>query len=399
MSKVQLPFGMQDYLPDDCYNKTKAEDAMCGVFSSYGYKRVSTPTLEYCDLFTAGGMMSEKRLFKLTDTDGSLLAMRADVTMQICRMYVTSMTGVHRMYYALDSYEYLDDSNSARDREFAQTGVELIGDTGADGELEVLAMAADALAKSGLKNFTVEIGHVGYFDGLAEELGLDGAAASKLKKLINKKDMLGVELFFRESGLSDESKESILSLPSLFGGSETLDRAEKLCSGKKSKEAIDRLRYLLGKLDRMGLGKYFSIDLGMVSANEYYTGIVIKGMCADLGVSILDGGRYDSLCSRWDKPTKAIGFAIGTRRLLSALRNQGMREKAPEADIAYAVADCDDKIVRSAVEKLRRKNIVVQVFGDEETLINYCREKGISKAILFDGAPIELTIAAKGGKI
>ena len=47
MSKVQLPFGMQDYLPDDCYNKTKAEDAMCGVFSSYGYKRVSTPPAEY----------------------------------------------------------------------------------------------------------------------------------------------------------------------------------------------------------------------------------------------------------------------------------------------------------------------------------------------------------------
>ena len=138
---------------------------------------------EYADLFTSGSMMSEKRLFKLTDTDGSLLAMRADVTMQICRMYVTSMTGIQRMYYALDSYEYLDDSNSARDREFAQTGVELLGDTGAEGELEVLAMAADALSASGLKNFTVELGHVGYFDGLAEDLGLSEDAA-RMEKLL-----------------------------------------------------------------------------------------------------------------------------------------------------------------------------------------------------------------------
>lgn len=399
MSKVQLPFGMQDYLPDDCYNKTKAENAICGVYSSYGYKKVSTPALEYADLFTSGSMMSEKRLFKLTDTDGSLLALRADVTMQICRMYVTSMTGIQRMYYALDSYEYLDDSNSARDREFAQTGVELLGDTGAEGELEVLAMAADALSASGLKNFTVELGHVGYFDGLAEDLGLSAENAARLKRLINKKDMLGVELFFRDSGLSDDSRESILSLTSLFGGKEILDKAEKLCAGEKSAAAIERLRYLLSKLDSMGLGKYFSIDLGMVSANNYYTGIVMKGLCEDIGVSILDGGRYDQLCSRWGRPTRAIGFAIGTRRLLAALRNQGAREKAPKADIAYAVTNCDEKTVRDTIVKLRKKNIVVQVFGGEDALVDYCKSKGISRALLFDGAPIELTISEKGGKI
>lgn len=399
MSKVQLPFGMQDYLPDDCYNKVKTESAICNTFSSYGYKRVCTPTLEYADLFTSDGMMSEKRLFKLTDTDGSLLAMRTDVTMQICRMYVTSMSGVQRMYYASDSFEFLDDSNSARDREFAQTGVELIGDTGADGELEILTMAVDALKSSGLENFTVELGHVGYFDGFAEKLGLDTVSAAKLKKLINKKDMLGVELFFRDAGLSDESKESILSLPSLFGGKEILAKADELCSNDKSHAAIERIGYLIGKLEQMGLGKYFSIDLGMVSANDYYTGIVMKGLCDSVGVSILDGGRYDSLCSKWGKPAKAIGFAIGTRRLLSALKNVGKHEKAPKADIAYAVTDCDVKIVRTTVEKLRKKNTVVQIFGTEQDLVNYCKKKGISKAILFDGAPIELTISAKGGTI
>lgn len=390
---------MSDYLPDDCYNKAKAENSMCGVFASYGYKRVCTPALEYADLFTSNGLISEKRLFKLTDTDGSLLAMRTDVTMQICRMYVTSMSGVQRMYYALDSFEFLDDSNSARDREFAQTGVELFGDTGADGELEILAMAADALRSSGLEHFTIELGHVGYFDGLAETLGLSAENAAKLKKLINKKDMLGVELFFRESGLGDAEKESILSLPSLFGDKSILDKAEKICPNEKSLSAVRHLRFLLENLDQMGLGKYFSIDLGMVSPNDYYTGIVMKGLCDSIGVSVLDGGRYDSLCSKWGKPTKAIGFAIGTRRLLAALKNTGKREKAPKADIAYAVTSCDAKTVRNTVEKLRKKNIVVRVFGDEQELVEYCKKRGISRALLFDGAPIELTISAKGGTI
>ena len=399
MNKVQLPFGMQDYLPDDCYNKTKAEKAVCDTFASYGYKRVSTPTLEYADLFTADGAMNAKRLFKLTDSDGSLLALRADVTVQICRMYVTSMSGVQRMYYALDSYEYLSDSNSSRDREFAQTGVELLGDDSAEGELEILTMAADALKASGLKNFTVEIGHVGYFDGLAEQLGLTKEQTQELKTLINKKDMLGTELFFRDNGISDEGKESILSLPSLFGGAAVLSKARKLCSNAKSTRAIERLEYLLGKLDKAGLGKYFSIDLGMVSVNDYYTGLVIKGLSDCVGASILDGGRYDKLCDRMGKHTNAIGFAIGSKRLMHALKTQGEYEKAPKADIAFCVANCDDKLVRDTVSKLRKKNIVVQIFGGVEELTEYCNEKGIRRAILFDGDAIELTFSSKGDKI
>ena len=67
MSKVQLPFGMQDYLPDDCYNKELTERALSSVFSSYGYKKVCVPTLEYYDLFTADDSISGKKLFKLTD--------------------------------------------------------------------------------------------------------------------------------------------------------------------------------------------------------------------------------------------------------------------------------------------------------------------------------------------
>lgn len=399
MNKVQLPFGMQDYLPDDCYNKTKAEKAMCDTFASYGYKRVSTPTLEYADLFTAGGAINAKRLFKLTDSDGSLLALRADVTTQICRMYVTSMSGVQRMYYALDSYEYLSDTNSSRDREFAQTGVELLGDASADGELEILSMAADALKASGLKNFTVEIGHVGYFDGLAEQFGLTKKQTRELKTLINKKDMLGTELFFRDNGISDEGKESILSLPSLFGDASVLTKARKLCTNAKSENAIERLEYLLGKLEKAGLGKYFSIDLGMVSVNDYYTGLVMKGICDSIGASILDGGRYDKLCDGMGRSANAVGFAIGSKRLITALKNSGEYEKAPKADVAYAVIDCDEKTIRDTISKLRKRNIVVQIFGGAEDLTAYCEKKGIKRAILFDGAAIELTFASKGDKI
>lgn len=399
MNKVQLPFGMQDYLPDECYNKENAESKLCGVFSSYGYKRVGMPTLEYYDLFTADGAMSGNKLFKLTDTDGNLLALRADATIQICRMYVTNMSGVQRMYYSLDAFEYLRDSNSARDREFAQTGVELLGDSGIEGEVEMLTMAIDSLRAAGLENFKLELGHVGYFEGLAEEFGLDPECIATLKALINKKDMIGVELFFRDSDISEEHKAGMLGLPSLFGNVGVLDKAEALCGNGKSREAIARLRLLTERMDKIGLGGYVTIDLGLVSCNNYYTGLVFKGICGGVGSSILDGGRYDKLCDRMGRPTPAIGFAIGVRRLLAALKASGRWVKAPKADIAYAVIDCDDDIVRKTLVSLRKKNRVVRVFGDEKALIAYCTEKGVSRAVIFDGDAVELNLSGKGGAV
>lgn len=397
MNKVQLPFGMQDYLPEECYNKDLSERRMADVFSSYGYKKVSMPALEYCDLFTADGAMPENKLFKLTDTDGNLLALRADATIQVCRMYVTSMSGVQRMYYCLDSFEYLSDANSARDREFAQMGVELLGNSDLDGEAELLAMAVDALNAAGLKNFTIELGHVGYFEGLAEEFGISAENISKLKNLINKKDMLGVELLFNDLGISEENKDSILSLPLLFGEPSVLDKAKALCHNEKSLNAVERLKMLTNKLEKMGIGNYFSIDLGIVSSNNYYTGVVFKGICEGVGASILDGGRYDGLCNRIGKSTEAVGFAIGIKRLLTALKQNGVWKNAPNADIAFAVIDCDESLVRTTLTKLRKKNRVVQVFGDENDLIEYCKEKKVSRAILFDGDAVELTLSS-GGK-
>lgn len=392
MNKVQLPFGMKDYLPDECYNKQCAESEMGNVFSSYGYKRVAMPALEYCDLFTADGSIPVNKLFKLTDTDGSLLALRGDATIQVCRMYVTSMTGLQRMYYSLDSFEYLRDTNSSRDREFAQTGIELIGESGEDGEVEVLSMAVDALRAAGLENFKIELGHVGFFEGLAESVGLDPASAAELKSIINKKDMLGVELFFSDRGLGDDAKEGILSLPSLFGDASVLERAAGMCDNEKSRSAIARLSSLLGRLDSAGLGKYFSVDLGIVSCNDYYTGIVFKGICEGVGSSILDGGRYDNLCDRMGRHSDAVGFGIGMRRLLTALKAAGKWSKAPVADAAYAVIDCDGDVVRRTVSELRKTERVVQIFGGKDELIRYCASRGIKRALLFDGKPVALDL-------
>lgn len=51
MKRMTLPYGVQDYLPDECYHKNLAERRICDTFSSFGYERIETPALEYSDLY------------------------------------------------------------------------------------------------------------------------------------------------------------------------------------------------------------------------------------------------------------------------------------------------------------------------------------------------------------
>ena len=141
MKKFQLPYGVQDYLPQECYNKELVEKKLSEVFYKSGYERVETSALEYFDLFD--GILPPSainKMFKMTDSDGSLLVLRPDTTLQICRMAAGNLdTGeINRLYYCENSFEFLTDNSTARTREFAQVGVELLGNTGIDGDIEII---------------------------------------------------------------------------------------------------------------------------------------------------------------------------------------------------------------------------------------------------------------------
>ena len=173
---MTLPYGVQDYLPDECYHKNLAERRICNTFSSFGYERIETPALEYSDLYA--GVVPMERMFKLTDNDGGLLVLRPDTTLQVCRMAAKMrFSGVKKLYYTENSFEYLPNVYTSRTREFAQAGVELLGESGADGDVEVITLAIEAFLSTGLKDFLIEIGDVRFFKCIMRGCGLDEADA------------------------------------------------------------------------------------------------------------------------------------------------------------------------------------------------------------------------------
>lgn len=51
LRKVLLPEGVQDLLIDDCIYRRQIEDKFMENFKQSGYMEVSSPALEYYDLF------------------------------------------------------------------------------------------------------------------------------------------------------------------------------------------------------------------------------------------------------------------------------------------------------------------------------------------------------------
>ncbi|MCI8434857.1 MAG: ATP phosphoribosyltransferase regulatory subunit [Clostridia bacterium] len=391
--KKTLPYGVQDYLPDECYNKQNVEARIGATFSACGYDRVETPTFEYYDMY-ADVLASSDRMFKLTDNDGSLLVLRPDITLQICRIAAKMRPGVKRLYYKANSYEYLPNIHSARTREFAQTGVELLGETGIEGNVEIVKLAIESLLAAGLDDFLIEIGDVRYFKCLMAECGLVKEDAETLKELVNRKDSLGIELFLQRTNMAAHFKEQFLLLPALFGDCSVLETASRGC-GASCKKVLDELGVICDHLTADGYGRYISIDLGLLQGLEYYSGLVIRGLSGKMGQSILDGGRYDDIGGRFRSGMHAVGFAIGVKRLLVALDAEKKLKALPPC--RYAFADCGDarSVLMQKVNALRKQGarVVDSFCRDRADLERFCRENGIGIGLLVaGGAVVEIAI-------
>lgn len=129
-------------------------------------------------------------MYKLSDDKGRLLVMRPDSTMPIARLAGARLQQAPlpiRLYYAQDVFHLNHGMTGHNDQEF-QAGIELIGTGGQRADLEVLALAADALAESGCGDFRLEIGHVGFFHALVKELGVGEEEQDEIRSLVETKN-------------------------------------------------------------------------------------------------------------------------------------------------------------------------------------------------------------------
>ncbi len=348
MAYSRLPAGVQDVLPRECSILSGLKLRLAKKFSLAGFSPVLTAGLEYYDTFSgSGNALPEERMFKMTDTDGRLLVLRPDTTLSIARIAATKLGAERaRLSYFADKYD-LENGGGLSSREIYQAGVECLGEEGAFSDAQCIAFAIECLKEAGLKDFIIDIGHVGYFKGLLEESGLTPQEAEGVRACINRKDTMNAERLLKKADVKDDALNNILALPALFGSAEVLKEAERLTKNACARQAVKNLMEIDRLLAAMGYEGYVSYDLGMIKSLSYYSGIVFSGLVKDLGAPVLSGGRYDNLADAFGRHMPAVGFALGLKRILVALERQGALPEEKKPLVLVAEEGCEAEAYRT----------------------------------------------------
>lgn len=360
---LHTPEGVRDIYNGECAQKLHIQDCIHNVINKYGYSDIQTPSFEFFDIFNKErGSVASNYMFKLFDREGNTLVLRPDMTPSIARCaakYFENDLDPIRLCYAGNTF--VNNSRyQGRLKEVTQVGCELINDNSITADVEMVATLVESILSTGLTEFQVEIGHVGFFKGLVEEAGLDEESALELRQVIRDKNI------FRVGELIEEGNDSFYMLPQLFGGVEILDKAKTITQNETALNAIKHLEEVFELLKVYGFDKYVTVDLGMLSELDYYTGIIFQGYTYDVGEPIAGGGRYDKLIGQFGNDKASIGFCITIDILHQALKRQGIEiETGSKA-----------KLLVCKVDKLQ----------DGIRLASYFRNKGI-KAVLVTNTP------------
>jgi len=347
------PDGTKDMLFAECEKRGSFIGALRELFKSRGFREVSTPVLEYYDVFeTAKGYFPQESIYKLVDHSGRILVLRPDCTIPIARLIASRLKNHSdplRIFYDQKIYRHAD-GNTAVSGEISQMGVEYIGANLAICDVEIMELAARSLSAVCGNDYQLELCHIGYFNALVNSLDADASVREQIRELVEHKNFPALDMLL-EKFEGSPAQKALKKLPALFGSVSVLDEARALFSNEEADKALDYLANIYNSLSALGLQEHLTIDLGLVNQADYYTGIIFRGYTAGLGEPVLSGGRYDGLIREFGEDRPATGFGINID-LLCEKAGIGAEIKAPSA----AVVVDDNSDAKTAFELLNMLN-------------------------------------------
>ena len=339
-TRFQIPEGMQDTLMGECVRKRCVEQQLRTLFSLSGFAEIETPILEYYRTFDDEVYgFDDHHVWKTFDRQGRVLAVRPDSTIPAVRIAASRLKNEPlplRLCY-IQSVAAFPQDGSASLCESTQAGVELMGEKSALADAEVIALAIRSLQEAGLKEFQIDLGQVAFFKGFMQEAGLTPEQTETFRRHVEEKNMLAMQFYLKECAVPGEVFKRLMKLPQLYGDEAVLGEAEAITSNSLCRAAITNLKQILAALDDYGCREYVTIDLGMVHAVNYYSGMIFRGITGHLGQPLLSGGRYDGLPARYGRAMPATGFGLSINLLMAALSRQGETYPAPAAGFVLGV--------------------------------------------------------------
>lgn len=322
------PLGFRDVLATEAIERERITRDVQDLFAAAGYLPVETPTLEVMDVMALGGRLPASS-FRFFDSQGDLLAMRPDVTLQIARMCATRIgadAGPLKLRYTQRVFREMEGSSQAQARELTQMGIENIGEpSGAGGvqaDTEVVALCVRALALAGVPQVVLAIATVGPLRALLARSGAPDAWKRAVLDAYHASDFVEVDRLTAPENLDAATApayaQAIRALHRVRGGLDAIEEARQLVAPLGCTDGLDRLQALCEQLAADGVQAQVLVDFSAISSFDYYTDIVFEAYSPHLGAPLGSGGRYDSTIGIYGVDRPAAGFAIFLERAMEA---------------------------------------------------------------------------------
>ena len=374
------PVGMRDLLGPRVARRRAQAAAAMETFARYGYAHAVTPAFEREDVLLRGISGADAAdLVRLLDPDtGEVLALRSDMTPQVARIVATHFRGAPmpvRVAYE-GTVLHRPRGRARRHRQLAQAGVECVGWSGPDADLEVLRVTLEALRRIGIRDVVVELSHAA---PLRRALALAPSdRVDEVADALARKDRVAWSHSLADAPAVAAWLDRVAALA---GDAEAVaaragDALEGLLDASERAE-VTALGAVAAELRAEGLAARTLVDLGELRGRAYYTGAFFQVFVDGVGGPIAAGGRYDQLLARYGVDLPATGAAI----FLDAVEDAAPSD--PAAGPERVVVAGPSAARRPVADGLRREGaqVIEREGGDAEALAAFVAATGASRLL------------------
>ena len=342
-----LPEGIDELLPERAAQLETLRRRLLDQCATWGYRYVIPPLVEFTDSLLIGlGVDLDVVTCKFIDQmSGRMLGVRADITPQAARMDAHSLAeeGVTRLCYAGSTLRSTPQS-VINGRAPIQLGAELFGSSAIEADSEIIGLMLSTFECAGVSRpLTLDIGHIGIYDALFSDAGLDPELEDQVFDALQRKSVPDIE---RLSGsLPAREAERLAQLVALHGSPDVLTSARE--AFPEDPAVIAALDTVLAGVQQAfpDVGVY--VDLTELRGFRYHTGLVFAVYLEGRGSAVAKGGRYDNIGAVFGRDRPATGFAIDLKALVDDA------QQSEPADVPVIAPQSDDAGLRTAVTALR----------------------------------------------
>ena len=426
MNKPSIPKGTRDFSPAEMAKRNYIFDTIKDVYALYGYQQIETPSMETLQtLMGKYGEEGDKLLFKILNSGdfiGKLPAnefvsdnvlklaanicekgLRYDLTVPFARYVVMHRDELQMPFkrYQIQPVWRADRPQKGRYREFYQCDADVVGSDSLLNEVELVQIIDTVFTKFGI-NVQIKLNNRKILAGIAEYIGQPDKIVD-ITVTIDKLDKIGVEAVNAEmlaNGITEDAVDKLQPILTMSGTNvEKLETiAQTIGTSEIGLKGVEETRFILEKIEAVGLKNELQLDLTLARGLNYYTGAIFEVKAKDVAIgSITGGGRYDNLTGIFGMPgLSGVGISFGADRIYDVLNTldlypQNAIQATQVLFINFGEAEADYCL--PIASQIRAAGISVELYPDCAKMkkqMAYANAKGIPFVVLAGESEINL---------